>query len=109
MQISVQKESNNSKKYRDKSYMIKDLLSKLIELGDVNQTSLSSFCGLNITKHRKILEDLENNGLITMHKQNVGKRVTTMYGISPKGYNFCKSILNPFEEMFPRKIMNLNS
>lgn len=106
MQISIQKESDNPRKYRDKPYMIKDLLSKLIEFGDVNQTALSSFCGLNITKHRKILGDLETNGLITMHKQNVGKRVTTMYCITAKGYDFCKSILNPFEEMFPRDMMN---
>lgn len=109
MQVLIQKNPIIHKRYRDRIYIVKDLLSKLIELGDINQTALSSFCGINVTKHRKILDELENNGLITKYKQNIGKRVITMYGITTKGYGFHQSILNPFEEIIPRNIMNLSS
>jgi len=75
----------------------------LVEYGALNQTSLISFCGLNLTKHRNLLDGLEQNEMIRKYQENQGKRKVTMYKVTPKGIDFCKSILEPFEDIFPRK------
>ena len=36
----------------------------LTERGELNQTKLLSYCGLNLAKHRDILEELERKNLI---------------------------------------------
>ena len=40
----------DSRKYRDRIYIIKDIILTLSEYGQLNQTALFSFCGLNISK-----------------------------------------------------------
>ncbi|MFZ0897320.1 MAG: hypothetical protein WAZ77_22680 [Candidatus Nitrosopolaris sp.] len=37
---------------------------KLIEYGELNQTTLLSYTGLNLAKHKDILEDMEQKGII---------------------------------------------
>jgi predicted transcriptional regulator len=69
----IQKNSLRSKTHRDKSYIIKDLISALVKSGEINQTLLATFCGINITKHRKILVDLETNELISKHEEKISK------------------------------------
>ena len=88
--------------YRDRIYIIKDIILKLVEYGELNQTALVSFCGLNMTKHKPLIDDLETKQLIDRTQILVGKRAITIYRPSPKGNEFCKSILEPYEIMFPR-------
>lgn len=88
--------------YRDKIYIIKDVILKLVEYGELNQTALASFCGLNMTKHKPLIDDLETKQLINKSQIIVGKRAITLYKPSTKGLEFCKSILEPYEIMFPR-------
>ena len=89
--------------YRDPVYIIKDIILTLVEYGELNQTSLISFCGLNLTKHRNLLDGLEQNQMILKFQETQGKRKITMYKVTPKGIEFCKTILEPFEDIFPRK------
>src|ERR671927_1966592 len=89
--------------YRDRIYIIQDIILKLVEYGELNQTALISFSGLNLKKHRCILDELEVNGLIQKSESPFGKRVVMVYKPTQKGIEFCRSILEPYERMFPRK------
>lgn len=89
--------------HRDRIYIIKDVILKLVEYGELNQTALVSFCGLNLKKHKYIFDDLESNDLISRYEILYGKRTTAMYKPTMKGIEFCRSILEPYEKMFPRK------
>ena len=89
--------------YRDRIYIIKDIILMLVQYSELNQTALVSFCGLNLKKHKPILDQLETNDLITSMEKSLGKRVITVYKPTPKGIEFCKTILEPYEKVFPRK------
>lgn len=89
--------------YRDRIYIIKDLILKLVEYGEMNQTALISFCGLNLKKHRFILAELELNGLIIKREIRSTKRLITIYKPTQKGIDFSRTILEPYEKMFPRR------
>ena len=75
----------------------------LVQYGELNQTALVSFCGLNLKKHKPILDELEANNLIAREEKLLGKRTITIYKPAPKGIEFCKTILEPYERVFPRK------
>src|SRR5919202_2321348 len=92
-----------SSSYRDRIYMIEDIIVKLIEYGELNQTSLISFSGLNLKKHRRILDELEVNGLIQKSELPFGKRMVIVYKPTQKGIEFCRTILEPYERIFPRR------
>jgi DNA-binding PadR family transcriptional regulator len=66
-------------------------------------TALVSFCGLNLKKHKPILEDIEYNGLIEKREATIGKRTITIYRPTQKGMAFCRDILEPYEKVFPRR------
>jgi predicted transcriptional regulator len=89
--------------YRDRIYIIKDIILMLVQYGELNQTALVSFCGLNLKKHKPILDELEGNGLIIRMERPLGKRTITMYKPAQKGIEFCRTILEPYESVFPRK------
>ncbi len=90
--------------YRDRIYMIRDILLKLVEYGELNQTALISFCGLNLTKHRSIIEEMEAHGLISREVKTLGRtRSVSYFKASPKGLEFFKEILEPYEKVFPRE------
>jgi predicted transcriptional regulator len=89
--------------YRDKIYIIKDIILKLVEYGQLNPTALISFCGLNFKKHTPILNKMELKGLISKSHIPVGRRTITAYKPTQRGIEFCKRILEPYEIMFPRK------
>jgi predicted transcriptional regulator len=89
--------------YRDRIYIIQDIILKLVEYGELNQTALISFSGLNLKKHRCILDELEVNGLIQKSEAPFGKRMVIVYKPTHKGIEFCRTILEPYERMFPRK------
>jgi predicted transcriptional regulator len=95
--------SGSSSSYRDRIYIVKDIILKLVEYGELNQTALVSFCGLNLKKHKPILEDLEANGLINRAEKMIGKRTVAIYSATPSGMEFCRTILEPYEKMFPRR------
>ena len=99
--------------YRDRIYMIEDIILKLVEHGELNQTALISFSGLNLKKHRCILDELEVNGLIQKSESPFGKRMVIVYKPTHKGIEFCRSILEPYERIFPRNkesvVDNVNS
>lgn len=75
----------------------------------MNQTAIATFCGLNITKHRSILDKMEHNGLIERTEHALGKRSITNYQCIPMGVDFCKNILAPNKKMFPRTVKFRNS
>jgi len=58
---------------------------------------------LNLKKHRCILDELEINGLIQKCESPFGKRTVTVYKPTQKGVEFCRSILEPYERLFPRR------
>lgn len=91
-----------TKKYRDRVYIVKDIILTLSEYGQLNQTALFSFCGLNISKHKQILDNLEQNEMIKKTKTVEGKRTIIIFSVTHKGMNFCHEILEPFEKLFPR-------
>ncbi len=95
--------SGSPSSYRDRIYIIKDVILKLVEYGELNQTALISFCGLNLKKHKAILDDLEENEMIERREQIVGKRTVTFYRPTQKGMAFCRDILEPYEKVFPRR------
>lgn len=94
--------SGSSASYRDRIYIIKDVIIKLVDYGELTQTALVSYCGLNLRKHKGILDDLESNGLVS-RETIYGKRTITIYKPSIKGMEFSRTILEPYEKMFPRK------
>ena len=49
---------------RDRVYLIIDILTKLIEYGEVNQSSILLYFRLNLTKHKETLDGLEKNSFI---------------------------------------------
>lgn len=89
--------------YRERIYVIKDLILKLFEKGELDQTSLIGFCGLNLVRHKALLDQMESNNLINSTRMTSGKKVSTIYKPTHRGVQFCREILGPFEEMFPRK------
>lgn len=95
--------SGSSSSYRDRIYIIKDVILKLAEYGELNQTALISFCGLDLKKHKPILDDLEDNGMIMRKEQVIGKRTIAFYTPTQKGIAFCRDILEPYEKVFPRR------
>ena len=92
-----------SHEYRDRIYIRKDILLKLTEYGQLNQTSLLSYCGLNLVKHKDILNDMVQKGFISRTEEPWGNKKIIKYNVTEKGKEFCKRILEPYEEMFPRK------
>jgi predicted transcriptional regulator len=95
--------SGSRSSYRARIYIVKDVILKLAEYGELNQTALVSFCGLNLKKHKPILEDIEKNELIERKEETIGKRIVTIYKPTQKGMEFCRNILEPYEKMFPRR------
>jgi predicted transcriptional regulator len=82
--------------------MRKDILLKLYEYGELNQTKLMSYCGLNNVKHREILDDMVAKGLIIRAEERWGNTIVLKYKASEKGMLILKELLQPYEELFPR-------
>ena len=80
--------------YRDRIYIIQDIILKLVEYGELNQTALISFSGLNLKKHRCILDELEVNGLIQRSESPFGKRMVIVYKPTHKGIECYRTLLD---------------
>ena len=74
----------------------------MAEYGELNQTKLLSYGGLTLAKHKKILEELLEKGLIEKKENLWGSKTIINYKITEKGKMFCQMVLDPYEEMFPR-------
>jgi predicted transcriptional regulator len=88
--------------YRDRIYIRKDVLLKLYEYGELNQSKLMSYCGLNHIKHRKIIDDMVEKEFITRINEPWGSKTIIKYKVSEKGRDILKQILEPYEMLFPR-------
>ncbi|MBS7622569.1 hypothetical protein KEJ39_02685 [Candidatus Bathyarchaeota archaeon] len=88
--------------YRDRVYIRKDIILKLVQHGTLNQTALLSYCGLNLQKHKPILDEMEAKGLIKSIESFHGRKRITLYRVTEEGVSFCRKILEPYEAMFPR-------
>lgn len=53
-------------------------------------------------KHKDILESLERKGFIKRTEQAWGNKRIIKYAVTQKGREFCKLILEPYEDIFPR-------
>ena len=100
--------SGSESSYRDRIYIVKDLILKLIEHNELNQTTLLSFCGLNLKKHKSILDELESSEFISKTELPYGKRRMVIYKPTRKGIEFCTNILEPYEKVFPRRKTSIN-
>jgi len=92
----------STKEYRERIYIRKDIILKLVQYGSLNQTALLSYCGLNLHKHKEILDGMEQKELIAKTEKTWGSKKITIYKVTEKGRQFCKMILEPYEALFPR-------
>jgi len=88
--------------YRDRIYIRKDIMFKLYEYGELNQSKLMSYCGLNNVKHKGIIDDLVEKEFIVRIEEMWGSKTIIKYRISEKGRAILKEILEPYEALFPR-------
>jgi len=89
--------------HRDRIYIRKDIILKLAEHGELNQSRLMSYCGLNNVKHKGIVDEMVEKGLILRTEETWGAKKTIMYKVSPKGRDLARQILEPYELLFPRR------
>lgn len=82
--------------------MRKDILLKLAEHGELNQSKLMSYCGLNNVKHKAIIDELVEKGLIVKIEEPWGAKKIIKYRVSEKGRELAREILEPYEALFPR-------
>ena len=75
---------------------------KLCEYGEINQSKLMSYCGLNNVKHKEILDDMVKKEMINRMEETWGSKIIIKYRVSEKGQTILNEILEPYEELFPR-------
>jgi predicted transcriptional regulator len=88
--------------YRERVYIRKDIILKLYEYGELNQSKLLSYCGLNSVRHKGILDEMVSSELITRMQESWGNKTIIKYKVSEKGKTILKELLEPYEELFPR-------
>jgi predicted transcriptional regulator len=88
--------------HRERIYIRKDIILKLAEHGQLNQSQLMSYCGLNNVKHKPILDEMVERGLITRVDEPWGAKKIIIYKASPMGQKLAREILEPYESLFPR-------
>jgi predicted transcriptional regulator len=89
--------------HRDRIYIRKDIILKLAEHGELNQSRLMSYCGLNNVKHKGIVDELVEKGLIVKLEEPWGAKKIIKYKVSEKGRELARQILEPYESLFPRR------
>jgi predicted transcriptional regulator len=89
--------------YRDRVYIRKDVILKLSEYGELNQSKLMSYCGLNNVKHKAILDEMVEKGLIVRFEEPWGNKMIIKYKVSEKEGAIFREILEPYETLFPRE------
>ena len=76
---------------------------KLYEHGELIQSKLMSYCGLNNVKHKEILDDMVKKEMILRIEEPWGNKSIIKYSISENGREILKELLEPYEKLFPRK------
>ncbi|WP_420546601.1 hypothetical protein [Nitrosopumilus sp.] len=94
------------REYRDRIYIRKDILLKLYEYGEMNQSRLMSICGLNNVKHKGILDDMVTKEILEKTEEAWGSKTIFKYKVSKKGQEILRAVLEPYEELFPREDTN---
>jgi predicted transcriptional regulator len=94
--------------YRDRVYIRKDVILKLSEYGELNQSKLMSYCGLNNIKHKEIIDDMVEKNLIERLEEPWGKKTIIKYKVSERGKAILQEILEPYEMLFPRSEVEKN-
>jgi predicted transcriptional regulator len=75
----------------------------LSEFGELNQSQLMSYCGLNNVQHRPIINELVEKGLIIRFEEPWGEQNRIIkYRVSEKGKEIARAIFEPYELLFPR-------
>jgi predicted transcriptional regulator len=93
--------------HRERVYIRKDIILKLSDYGELNQTQLMSYCGLNNVKHKPIIDELVEKGLIIRTEEPWGEQNRIIkYRVSEKGKEIVSAILEPYEQLFPRSEEN---
>lgn len=90
------------REYRDRIYIRKDILLKLYEFGEMNQSRLMSICGLNNVKHKGILDSMVNKQMIERRDESWGSKNIHKYRIAEKGKILLEEVLQRYEDLFPR-------
>jgi predicted transcriptional regulator len=88
--------------HRERIYIRKDIILKLAEHGRLNQSQLMSYCGLNNVKHKPILDEMVERGLIMRVEEPWGSKKVIIYTVSEVGRKLAREILEPYESLFPR-------
>ena len=88
---------------RDRTYIRRDIILMLSDYGELTQTRLISYCGLNMKKHREIILDMEQKGLLKKSSEPWGSKTIIKYKVTPTGLDFYRMVLEPYEKMFPRR------
>ena len=88
--------------HRERTYIRKDIIMRLTEHGELNQTKLLSYCGLNLSKHKQILDEMEKAGIISCIHEPWGSKTVVKYMVTEKGRQVYDMILEPYEKLFPR-------
>lgn len=88
--------------YRDRIYIRKDIILKLSEYGELNQSKLMSYCGLNNIKHKSVLDNMVRKEILTKIEEPWGNKTIIKYRVSERGKEILREILDPYEELFPR-------
>jgi predicted transcriptional regulator len=89
--------------HRERIYIRKDIILKLSDYGELNQSQLMSYCGLNNVKHKPIIDELVEKGLIIRFEEPWGEQNKIIkYWVSEKGKEIARAIFEPYELLFPR-------
>lgn len=88
---------------RDKIYIIRDIMLRLLRSGEMNKSMLLSLCGLNSKLHAFVLDDLESRRFVLRRSEMKGAKEISLYNITHDGMQFCNAVLTPYETVFPRK------
>jgi predicted transcriptional regulator len=89
--------------HRDRIFIRKDIILNLSEFGELNQSQLMSYCGLNNVQHRPIINELVEKGLIIRFEEPWGEQNRIIkYRVSEKGKEIARAIFEPYELLFPR-------
>jgi len=67
-----------------------------------------SYCGLNNVKHKEIIDDMVNKGIIARLEEPWGNKTIIKYKVSEKGRAIFQEILEPYEALFPRERLEKN-
>jgi plastocyanin len=61
-------------------YIVNDIILKLIEYGELSQTALISYCGINKIKHKSIIDDIVQDAYLMIDKAFSPNLVTVKVG-----------------------------